>query len=99
MPARATLHLLRAVVTATYNDLLLLVKRAKIKRRQRQGGNPGAGWITIHLYERRTMSYLLFCAIPRAPAIPSPLLVNAPPFWVAAAVAFRFACFPSGGAI
>ena len=32
-----------------------------------------------------------FCANPRSPASPSPLLVNDPPFWVAAAVACRFA--------
>lgn len=41
------------------------------------------------------MPYPQFCAIPRAPAIPSPLLVNEPPFWVAAAVACRFAGLPA----
>ena len=41
------------------------------------------------------MSCTTFCAIPCAPASPSPLLVNDPPFWVAAAVACRFAGFPA----
>ncbi len=58
-----------------------------IERRQRHGWNRGVGWITINLSERLTMSCPLFCANPRAPASPSPLLVNDPHFWVATAVA------------
>ena len=41
------------------------------------------------------MPYPQFCAIPCAPASTSPLLVNEPPFWVAAAVACRFAGLPA----
>lgn len=66
-----------------------------IKRRQRQGGNPGAGWITINLSERLTMSCPLFCANPRASASPSPLIFNDPHCWVAAAVACLFSGFPA----
>lgn len=41
------------------------------------------------------MPYPQFCAIPRSPASPSPLLVHEPPFWVAAAVACLFSGFPA----
>ena len=41
------------------------------------------------------MPYPQFCANPRSPASHSPLLVNDPPFWVAASVACRFAGLPA----
>lgn len=53
-------------------------------------------WLEHHQPKpRSTMSCTTFCAIPRSPASPSPLLVNDPPFWVAAAVACRFAGLPA----
>ena len=48
-------------MTAIYADLLLFAMRAKIKGRQRHGWNHDAGWNTINLCERLTMS----CHYPR----------------------------------
>ena len=66
-----------------------------IQKRHRPAIGTLAGDLALQPIAEVSMPYPQFCAIPRAPAIPSPLLVNEPPFWVAAAVACRFAGLPA----
>lgn len=80
----------------TPGDMLQVHKDEGIiqKRRCQEQRTPGTD-LALPPVAEVSMPYPQFCANSVAPASPSPLLVNEPPFWVAASVACRFAGLPA----